>query len=80
MEPSQGIETEGAGSFNHVNTQALISKITQRVLYYDILSLQKSSTRLLYDKASEYETSSQYKARGSVKTNVLTLPLNNIIL
>ena len=41
MEPSQGIETEGAGSFNHVNTQALISKITQRVLYYDILSLQK---------------------------------------
>ena len=38
---SQGIETEGVGSFNHVNTQALISKTTQRVLYYDILSLQK---------------------------------------
>lgn len=53
---SQGIETEGAGCFNHVNDQAWISKITQRVLYYDILSLQKKAPR-------DYYTTKQAKKR-----------------
>ena len=36
---SQGIETEGAGSFNHVNDQAWISMITQWVPYYAMVSI-----------------------------------------